>query len=433
MNQIKEKIVNNMIKYKSFIEEIYPLHRTIISYDMYKTHDIVQKYLPSDIKYKINKFKSGLDVFDWKIPKLYDVKEAYFLEKSTGKKYANFNDNNLHIVSYSQNINKIIDYDELENHIHYSNQIDDAIPWKFNYYSEHWGFCITKNDFLQLDKSSKFEVVIDSSFVDDDLLVGEVVLDGKSKDEIVILCDVCHPYQVDDSISGVVVALELINILSKQQNNFTYRFLFLPETIGSLAYLSQNEDKIKNMKYAFFSEMLGNANQLSLQLSHQSNSKIDKAFSVMEDNYNLRIGAFQMIVKNDEIVFNSPGIDIPSISVSRSKKVMDSFYGYHTSYDNPDNLIYENIEIAIKYISDSLEMLDRDYMPIPNFKGLIFYSKTFLWDKYCAKLGKKEEIDAIVFEIDGATSLLDISFKTNVDYKLCRDFLNDLKELKYVK
>ncbi len=422
-----------MIKYKKFIEEIYPLHRTILSYDMYKTHDIVQKYISSDIKYKINKFKSGLDVFDWKIPKLYDVKEAYFIEKSTGRKYANFHDNNLHIVSYSQNINKTVDYEELKNHIYYSEQIDDAIPWKFNYYSKHWGFCITKNDFLQLDKNSKFEVVIDSSFVDDYLLVGEAVLSGKSKDEIVILSDVCHPYQVDDSISGVVVALELINKLSQQKNNFTYRFLFLPETIGSLAYLSQNEDKIKNMKYAFFSEMLGNTNQLSLQLSHQSDSKIDKAFMVLKEKYNIRIGDFQTIVKNDEIVFNSPGVNIPSISVSRSKKVMDSFYGYHTSYDNPDNLIYENIETAIEYIFDSLKVLDSDYIPIPNFKGLIFYSKTFLWDKYCMKLGKKEEIDSIVFEIDGKNSLLDISLKTNVDYNLCRDFINDLKELKYVK
>ena len=422
-----------MNKYKKFIEEIYPLHRTIISYDMYKTHDIVKKYLPREIEYKINKFQTGLEVYDWKIPKLYDVKKAYFIEKSTGKRYANFSDNNLHIVSYSQPINKEINYEELTNHLYYSNQIDDAIPWKFNYYSEHWGFCITKNDFLQLDKSSRFEVVIDSKFEDDYLLVGEVIIEGKTKDEIVILCDVCHPYQVDDSISGVVVALELIKKLSKQQNNFTYRFLFLPETIGSLTYLSQNENKIQNIKYAFFSEMLGNSNQLSLQLSHQSDSKIDKAFSVLKDKYNIRTGDFQKIVKNDEIVFNSPGINIPSISVSRSKKVMDSFYGYHTSYDNPDNLIYENIEIAISYIKESLNILDEDFIPIPNFKGLIFYSKTFLWDQYCTKLGKKEEIDAIVFEINGKNSILDISIKIDVNYQLCKEFIDDLKRLSYIK
>lgn len=422
-----------MNNYKEFIEEIYPLHRTIVSFDMYKTHEIIKKYVPKNVVYKLNKFQTGLDVFDWKIPKLYDVREAYFIELSTGERYADFNTNNLHLVSYSQKFNKEISYEELFGHLYYSDKIDDAIPWKFNYYNEHWGFCITKNDFVRLDKNSKFQVVIDSKFHDDYLLVGEVTIDGKTKDEIVILSDVCHPYQVDDSISGVVMALELMSILSQTENNYTYRFLFLPETIGSLAYLSHNEEKIQNMKYAFFSEMLGNSNQLSLQLSHQKNSRIDKAFSVLKDKYNIRIGEFQTIVKNDEIVFNSPGINIPSISVSRSKKVMDSFYGYHTSYDNPSNLIYGNIEEAIKYTTESIKILDSDFIPVPNFKGLIFYSKSFLWDKYCAKHGKKEEIDAIVFAINGHNNILDISQKTNIEYHFCNEFVNDLLQLNYIR
>ena len=422
-----------MFKYKKFVEEVYPLHRTILSYDMYKTHDIIKKYLPSNIEYKLNKFESGLKVFDWKIPKLYDVKNAYFIEKNTKKKYANFHVNNLHLVSYSQPIKKDITYEELIKHLYYSNEIDDAIPWKFNYYNEHWGFCITKNDFLQLDKNSLFEIHIDSSFIDDYLLVGEVLIQGKTSNEIVILCDICHPFQVNDSISGALIAIELIHLLSKKLNNYTYRFLFLPETIGSLAYLSNNEEKIHNMKFAMFSEMLGNDSQLSLQLSHQGDTQIDKAFTILQKEFNIRIGKFQTIVKNDEIVFNSPGINIPSISISRSYKVMNSFYGYHTSYDNPSNLIYENIEEAINYILQSLEILDENFIPKPKFKGLIFYSKTFLWDKYCVKLNKKETIDAIIFEINGNNSILDISEKTNTDYQFCKNFINDLIELNYVK
>ena len=226
--------------------KLFPITRSLTGKGVQKTLKIIQKEFP---KLKIKKFKSGTKVFDWNIPEEWNVTDAYIIDKY-GNKIIDFKKNNLHLVSYSIPIKKNITKKELFKNLYFLKNQPKAIPYITSYYKRKWGFCISYNEYKIIDKryssSDKFKVVINSSLnKKGNLNYGELILKGKSKKEILISTYICHPSMANNELSGPIVSMGLINYFKSKKLNKTLRFIFVPETIGSISYLSKNIKYLK--------------------------------------------------------------------------------------------------------------------------------------------------------------------------------------------
>ncbi|MBE1302182.1 MAG: DUF4910 domain-containing protein [Alteromonadaceae bacterium] len=403
----------------SLIEELYPLHRTLVCDDIDKSLSIIANYLPRNFRsnFNVRSIPSGTQCWTWTTPQKYTVKEAY-IETLDGQRIVDFADNALHLVSYSHSINEVLTFDELEKHLHYTKNRPGAIPWKFSYYKPSWGFCLSYIQFCGLDRDIHYRVVIDAEFTDDSLKVGELVIKGKSSKELLIVTNICHPYQVNDSITGVSAVIEMLHKLSGLNFEKSLRVLFLPETIGSICYFATNPEVVQNIEYGIFTEMLGNNDSLALQYSYQGDTLIDKiANAVMVGQLKeFRTGVFRTIVGNDELVTNGPGINIPTISISRSKKTLDSYPEYHTSDDKPEMLIEDNLVEAANIISDIVECFNSNYTPKRNFIGPVFLSGYGLWGVWGDIPNGKEIVDQIMYKLEGNLTVLEIALEVGLPF-----------------
>lgn len=417
----------NKFKQLDFIKKVYPLHRTLVSDDIDLTLDIIKEVLPQQFKkyFSIVNIPSGTKCWTWTTPKKYTVIDAY-IETEAGERVIDFHDNNLHLVSYSQEIDKTLTYEELLPFLHYTKKRPNAIPWKFYYYKKDWGFCLSYNQFKDLDKSRKYKVVIDCKFEEDHLKVGELYIPGVSKQELLIVTNICHPYQVNDSITGVSAAIESLYNLNDSNLKKSLRILFLPETIGSICYFSQDERRSENIDYGIFTEMLGNNDSLALQYSFQGDTYIDNISEyVMQKKLSTyRTGNFREIVGNDELVTNGPGLNIPTISISRSKVTLNSYPEYHTSDDNPNMIIEENLTEASSILNEIISIYLEDYSPKRKFKGPIFLSGYNLWGMWGDIKEGKEFIDKIMYHMEGDLSVFEISQIIGLDFETTLKFIN---------
>ena len=389
----------------------------------FKRRDIVSdgfddslNYISKIIPLKIHKIPSGTKCWTWMVPEKWSVKEAYIKDPG-GKKVLDLADHPLHVMSYSLPIDKVVSKEEILKHMHSRPDRPNAIPFEFKYYERDWGFCLQESR-LKKFKDGKYEVFIDAKFEKGFLKVGEYNIKGKTNKTIVLVAHLCHPCQANDDLSGVAVLVDIAKELSKKNNYYTYKILFVPETIGSIAYLSQNEQIISQLKYGIFLEMLGNNNSLALQLSRQGNSKIDRIskYVMRKSLENFREGGFREITRNDEMVFNGPGVNVPMVSISRSP-----YPEYHTSDDNIDIIKESNLEESKKIILEILEILDRDYIPVRKFKGPIFLSGCGLWVDWRSNRKLNENMEKIMINLEGEKSIFDIAEELNMEFK---DVLN---------
>ena len=186
-------------------------------------------------KLNIKSIKSGSKCFDWKIPKEWHVDHAYLIDPN-GKKICDFKKNNLHLVGYSAAVDKLINLKELKKHLHYLKEQPTAIPYVTSYYKKNWGFCISYNEYKKLNKGN-YKVIIKSKLFNGKMDYGELIIRGKSKKEILLSTNICHPSMANNEISGISVLTFLAKYLSSKKNYFTYRIIFIPETIGSIFYI----------------------------------------------------------------------------------------------------------------------------------------------------------------------------------------------------
>ena len=392
----------------------------------FKRRDIISdgfdeslKYISKIIPLKIHKIPSGTKCWTWKVPEKWSVKEAY-IEDLKGNHLLDLKDHPLHVISYSLPIDKIVTMAELIKHLHTNPARPDAIPFEFKYYERDWGFCIQHNKLKKFNKD-KYKVFIDSKFEKGNLEVGDCTIKGKRDEIIVLVAHLCHPAMVNDDLAGVAALIEIAKELAKKKNNYTYKFLFVPETIGSIAYLSQNETVIPKLKYGIFLEMVGNDGMHALQLTRQGNTKIDRvARYVMKQKLeNFREGPLGKVVCNDEMVFNGPGVDNPMISISRFP-----YPEYHTSDDNPSIISKKNLEESKNLILEILDILDSDYIPKRKFKGMVFLSGYGLWVDYRTNKKLNENIDQIMFMLEGDKSIFGIAEELDMDYYEVLDYIN---------
>ncbi len=396
------------------IEDLWMKNRSLVT----DGYDESLEYIGNIIDLTIHKFPSGTVCWTWTVPEKWVIKEAYISHGD--RKIIDFKEHPLHVVSYSLPIDKEVSREELLKHLYWSENRPEAIPFVFKYYERDWGFCIPYEKVKNL-RSKRYKVYIDSHFKPGELKVGDFTIPGKVEDTIVLVAHLCHPAQANDDLAGVAVLVDIAKEMSGGHNHYTYKFLFAPETIGSIAYLSQNEDIIPKLKYGIFLEMLGNDNIHALQLTRQGNTRLDRvARYIMKRNLsNFREGAFRKVVGNDEMVFNGPGVNVPMISISRFP-----YPEYHTSDDNPSIISEGRLEESKELILKIIGILDRDYVPQRTFKGPIFLSRYGLWVDWRVDRELNANLDLIILSLEGNESIFDIADKLDMDFAVVCDYIN---------
>jgi aminopeptidase-like protein len=415
----------NTREYRSFVDAIWFERRDIVSDGYDRAINYIKGMLPG---MDIQRYKSGTNAWTWIIPQKWSVKKAYI--KDGKNVLLDLSDHPLHVMAYSIPRSGKVSRDELLAHLHTRPEYPDLIPFEFSYYQKRWGFCIQHNR-LKHFTSEEYEVLIDSSFEDGELKVGSLHIPGQSEEEIVLIAHLCHPCMVNDDLSGTAVLVSVAqHLLEKKDNYYSYRFLLLPETIGSIAFLSNNETLIEKMRFGVFLEMLGHDAKLSLQKSKQEDSLMDRAAEIClrESGLPFRIGKFHEVIANDERVFNGPGVNVPTISISRS-----NFWGrgewpypeYHSSGDTPRIISIDNLKDAESAVIRILEVLDENYCPRATVKGPVFLSRYGLWVDWRVdrELNKKQEM---VFDYlhDGRKSIVDIAYELDLPIRTLKEWLD---------
>ena len=287
------------------MQELFPICRSITGEGTRKTLFELKKIVPQMQIYEV---PSGTQVFDWTVPKEWNIYEAY-IENSKGEKIIDFKKNNLHVVNYSAPVDQYMSLNNLKKIIHTYPPLPNAIPYVTSYYNESFGFCMTQNQFDNLEEDT-YHVYIDSSLKDGSLTYGEIIIPGDVKEEVFFSTYICHPSMANNELSGPCVSIYLAKKIMEMKHKYTYRFVYIPETIGAITYLSKNYKKMKeNMIAGYNLSCLGDDITYTCVDTKYGNTLSDKvANCLLKDrfpNYNhysfLKRGS-------DERQYNMPGI-----------------------------------------------------------------------------------------------------------------------------
>ena len=333
----------------NLLKKLFPICRSITGNGVRETFNILKDHLPLDIK----EYPTGMKCFDWEIPDEWNISDAYITDEQ-GVKVVDFSKNNLHVLGYSEPVNnKTFSLNQLKENIYTLPDQPELIPYLTSYYKRRWGFCMSHNELCSL-KDGNYTVNIDSTLEPGFLTLGEAFLPGKIDKEILISCYLCHPSMANDSISGVVLTTDLYKKLSQIDRYYSYRFLFLPETIGCIAYLSQNKNRVLDKIYGgYVITCVGDTGIFTYQRSIHKTHVIDRiAENVLknsEKEYKIRNFRF---AGSDEKQYSSPGFNLPVGSLMRT--AYPHFIQYHTSADNLDfvteDALNESLEMYLKVI-----------------------------------------------------------------------------------
>jgi aminopeptidase-like protein len=398
---------------RELIEELYPLNRSLVTHDTTRALELIQARLPGS---ELLEYPTGQQAWTWTIPHRWDVRRARLT--CGDEVIADFDDHPLHLVSYSAPFSGELGFEELAPHLHTRPDRPDAIPFVFRYYEPDWGFCLPHARYEQLDRNASYQVEIDTELVPDTFKILEYRLDGASPETFLVVANVCHPYQVNDSITGAAVAASLARELSSRTLRHSYRFLFLPETIGSIVYLARNEELIPTFAGGVISEFLGSHGELNLQRSRTRETRIDQAalLALAELGLPYRDVDLGDIPTNDEKVFNEPDVDVPMVALNRWP-----FPEYHTSDDNPSLISYDRVDEARRLLLRLLEIVDADFVPERRFRGLLALAPYGLhYDS--------QRQNRMLRALDGSTSVVEIAGRCGYPFAEVSAFVSGLLE-----
>lgn len=402
------------------IEELWFLKRDIISDD----YDRALKRLADEVSMTIHDVPTGTKAWTWTVPEKWTCREAY-LETLDGKRLLDYADHPLHVVSYSLPFDGEVSREELLKHLHVHPHLPDAIPYVFKYYQREWGLCASQQLRDSL-KDERYKIVIRAEFGSGNLKIGEIFVPGEVEDCFVVAAHLDHPAMVNDDLTGVVVGLEVARrLLAGPKSHYSYRFLFFPETLGSIAYLSQHEDLIPGMLGGLFLEMLGNDAPHALQMSFQANSAADRALVTALRGLEpaAYFGGFRTIIDNDERQFNAPGVRVPMLSLSRvaNPHLPDSRFRpypeYHSSHDTPDIVTGERLDASVELVLGLLAAFDRNRYVVNHFKGEVFASGHGLWVDYKTDAAGHKRRFEIMDRCDGTRRVADIAKELGLTFR----------------
>ena len=323
------------------MRRLFPLCRSLTGSGVRATFDMLEEYIPltrSDVP-------SGARVCDWTVPHEWNISDAY-IATSDGRRVVDFRRSNLHVVSYSEPVRATLSLEALRPHLHSLPDKPDVVPYRTSYYERTWGFCLSHRQLLELEPG-EYEVVIDSTLAPGHLTYAELELDGQLQDEILISTYVCHPSLANDNLSGIAVATIVAKQLAHRPRRYSYRFLFAPGTIGPLAWLDRNRERLDLIRHGLAVACMGDDGALTYKRSRHGDVEIDRAAEVtLRDR-----GAPHRVIEfepwgGDERQFCSPGFDLPLGALTRTAHA--DYPGNHTSADALDRIRPETLAGSIQ-------------------------------------------------------------------------------------
>lgn len=435
---------------KRFISALYPLNRSICSPDFDKALSILRRDFIPDLH--IDAYRTSSDAWTWIIPQKWALNKGYI--KCGGRYLIHTDDEPLSVWSGSKPFHGRISHERLMRHVYSDPSDPELIRWYFRYYGNlDWGFNLPHGLVEKLDPDAEYEVRIDSKYYEDELRVGHVLLRGKSAKTIVIISDLCHPYQCNDSLSGAAVNYLLLEHLRQRDTFFSYLFLFVPETIGTVAFFANNEILIQDILYSFYGEFWGRDLKLNFQKSLHGNTLMDRnIMQVLSERYGhgqFTVRKFRRGgVKNDEMVMACPPISAPSFAFNRRNDDGIFFPEYHSNQDTPAHLDYDKMQDAYELLREILDRFDKqeeipakcekvfrcppipnskrpktDFIPIPKFKGTIFLTRYGLWVDWRVNPKLNAALDEITACLNGENSVAEIAAFVDVSYDCVYDYM----------
>jgi aminopeptidase-like protein len=395
-----------------FAQELYPICRSISGQGLRRTLAMISERIPLQTA----EVPTGTPLFDWTAPKEWNIRDAYIKDES-GRRVVDFQNSNLHVLNYSAPLRATLPLAELRPHLFTIPEHPDWIPYRTSYYKEDWGFCLAHNQLLAL-KEGMYEVSIDATLEAGHLTYGEYYLSGRSTEEVLISCHACHPSLANDNLSGLTVATHLAKFLSGRDLNYSYRFLFIPGTIGAIAWLAGNQAAAEKIRHGLVLTCVGDAGHFHYKKSRRGNAVIDRAAMhvlthASESPEFLEFSPYGY----DERQYCSPGFNLPVGCLMRS--VWGSFPEYHTSADNLEFIHPDHLAESLRICTAILDVLESNR----RYRNLNPYCEPQLGKRnlYRSTGGEAIGVDLnarlwVLNLSDGQHSLLDIAETSNLPF-----------------
>jgi len=412
------------------VSELYPICRSITGNGVRETLTQIKTVIPLEVK----EVPSGTPVFDWQVPKEWNIEDAW-VKNSEGTKIIDFKKSNLHVLNYSIPIRKKTDLNELREHLFTIPDHPDWIPYRTSYYQENWGFCIRHGQLSEL-KDDSYDVFIDSSLTNGSLSFGEFYLKGESSDEVLISTHICHPSLCNDNLSGIVLSAFLGRQLSKVSLRYSYRFLFIPGTIGSITWLCLNQKSASNIKHGLVVACVGDSGNFTYKKTRPGSAEIDKVVIHALKNSAKDFNVIDFFPYGyDERQYCSPGFNLPVGCLMRTPH--GEYPEYHTSADNLEFVKPENLGASLALYLDVLNILEHNKK---------YMNQNPMCEPQLGRRGLYQHIgghaDSKKFQLallwtlnlsDGRNSLLEISEQSGLEFSLISEAADILVEKDLLK
>jgi aminopeptidase-like protein len=396
----------------TLLSSLFPICRSLTGNGVRETLRIIKEILPDLTIYEV---PTGTQVFDWTVPPEWNVRDAYVLDPD-GNKIIDFAQSNLHLVGYSIPVNKKVSLSELQDHLYSLPDQPDAIPYITSYYQERWGFCVTHQQREQITREGEYTVVIESELKDGYLTYGELLIEGEYRDEIFLSTNICHPSLANNELSGPTVTTFLARWLLSEKRKYSYRIVFIPETIGSITYLSRHLEEMKEHIIAGYSvTCVGDDRTYSFLPSRQTDSLANRAaLHVLKHIHPNFIRYTYLDRGSDERQYCSPGIDLPVACVMRSK--YGTYPEYHTSLDNLELVTPHGLMGSYDVFRKCIECIEADERLRVTVTGEPQLGKRGLYPSLSTKQTSNlvRDMMNLLAYADGTCTLLEIAEKINL-------------------
>lgn len=407
------------------VTRLFPLCRSITGDGVRRTLDIIAE----SISLQVHEVPTGTQVFDWSVPREWNITDAY-IKDSSGKRVVDFRASSLHVMSYSVPVAATMTLDELRPHLYTLPEQPDLIPYRTSYYAQNWGFCLSHRALQGLAEGS-YEVRIDSSLTEGHLTYGEHVIEGQVDSEVLVSCHVCHPSLANDNLAGIAVAVFLAQQLAEAKRWYTYRFLFIPGTIGSITWLALNQHRVERVAHGLVLACAGDRGALTYKRSRRGDAEIDRVVR----HVLLRSGRPHQIVNfspygYDERQFCSPGFNLPIGCLTRTPHAQ--YPEYHTSADDLDFVSTEAMSETLEIAYQALDVLERNHRYVSlNPRCEPHLGKRGLYGSIGGRSDTQQCQMAMLWVLnlaDGQHTLLDIAERSGTPFDLIADTATLLRD-----
>jgi len=408
----------------NLIARLYPLCRSLTGPGLRESLQVIKAKIPVEL----HEVPTGTKVYDWIIPREWSIRDAW-IKNADGVRLVDFQKLNLHVMGYSVPVRRRMSFAELKEHLFTVPGRPDAVPYRTSYYKSNWGFCLSSAQLVQFNDGEEYDVCIDSSLKDGSLTYGELYLRGEEAKEVLISCHVCHPSLANDNLSGIAVAVALARWVMEQPRRYSYRFLFVPATVGAIAWLARNEERTGRISHGLVLTCVGDPSPITYKRSRQGRAEIDRAVShvLKESGEPYSVIDFSP-TGYDERQYCSPGIDLPVGCFMRGRH--GEFPEYHTSDDNLSFVQPSALEDSLARVKAAIELLEENRI----YKNLISKGEPHL-SEYDFHRASDQDSNAKLRDLalrwvlnlsDGEHSLLDITEKSQLPTVLVKDAIATL-------